>query len=59
MIWTPRATAPELLDLIRHARAKVDAMTPEEREAMAREQARSWAAAEAAWNEDATVEVLR
>jgi len=42
----------ELEELIRRARAHVDAMTPEEKEAMLRRQAEGWARSEAQWAED-------
>ena len=40
---------PELLRLIEESKRLVDAMTPEQYEAMIREQAESWARAEASW----------
>jgi hypothetical protein len=40
---------PELEALLTMARTKVDEMTHEEREAMIRQQAESWARAEASW----------
>lgn len=50
-------TDPELLALLKRAVAKWHAMTPAEREAMCREQARNYALAEATWREDSTVEI--
>lgn len=40
---------PELEELLKQAKKKWDAMTPEQREEMLREQAKSWARAEARW----------
>lgn len=42
---------PELDRLLREAKAKVEAMTPAERAEMLRQQAESWARAEASWPE--------
>lgn len=39
----------ELEEALRRAKAHVDAMTPEQRDAMVHEQGRSWARAEASW----------
>jgi len=39
----------ELEEALRRARAQVETMTPEQRDEMIREQARSWARAEASW----------
>jgi hypothetical protein len=43
--------SPELEELLRKAKAQVDAMTPEEREAMIKAQAESWMRAESLWPE--------
>lgn len=43
---------PELEELIRKAKAKVDAMTPEQKAEMLRKQALSWALSEAQWAQD-------
>jgi hypothetical protein len=43
---------PELTELIRRSREIVDAMTPEEREAMCRRQAEGWARSEVQWAKD-------
>lgn len=43
---------PELEKLLEQAKAKMAAMTPEEREAMLRKQAESWARSEAQWAKD-------
>ncbi len=42
----------DLEELIRKAKAQVDAMTPAEREAMLRKQAESWAKSETQWAKD-------
>ena len=44
--------SPELEELIRKARIAVDAMTPEQKAEMLRQQAESWARAEAQWAKD-------
>lgn len=43
---------PELEELIRRAKERVEAMTPEERAAMLRRQAEGWARSEAQWAKD-------
>lgn len=43
---------PELSELLRKAKASVDAMTPEQRAEMLRKQAESWARSEAQWAKD-------
>lgn len=43
---------PELSELLRKAKAAVDAMTPEQRTEMLRKQAESWARSEAQWAKD-------
>ena len=48
----PCPIRPELDDLIAKAKRYVDAMTPEEREAMFRKQAKGWAKSEAQWAKD-------
>lgn len=42
----------ELEELLRKARAQVDAMTPEQKAEMTRKQAESWARSEAQWAKD-------
>lgn len=42
----------ELEELLRKARAQVDAMTPEQKSEMIRKQAESWARSEAQWAKD-------
>lgn len=44
--------SPELEELIRKARAQVEAMTPEEKAEMLRKQGESWAKSEAQWAKD-------
>ena len=44
--------SPELEELLRKARAQVDAMTPEQRREMIRKQGESWARSEAQWAQD-------
>lgn len=44
--------SPELIQLLKKARALVDAMTPEERAEMLRKQGESWARSEAQWAKD-------
>jgi hypothetical protein len=44
--------SPELEELLRKAKERVAAMTPEEREAMYRRQAEGWARSEAQWAKD-------
>ena len=43
---------PELIELIRKAKERVDAMTPEERAAMYRQQRDGWVKAEMQWDRD-------
>ncbi len=45
-------TSPELLALIQRSKEIVDAMTPEEKEAMLRRQGEGWARSEAQWAKD-------
>ena len=45
-------TDPKLLHLLEMAKVLVDALTPEERAAMLRQQAEGWARSEAQWAED-------
>lgn len=44
--------SPELTELLRKARIAVDAMTPEQREEMHRNQRESWVRAEMQWAKD-------
>lgn len=44
--------SPELEKLIENSRRIVDAMTPEEKTAMLRQQAEGWARSEAQWAKD-------
>jgi len=44
--------SPELEELIRAAKAYVESLTPEQKQAMLLEQAKSWAKAEAQWAMD-------
>ena len=46
------STKTPLEELIKKARAIVDAMTPEQRTEMLRKQAESWAMSEAQWAKD-------
>jgi hypothetical protein len=46
---SPLKTSPELLELIRKAKAAVDKMTPEELREMLRKQGESWTKSEAQW----------
>ena len=43
---------PELIELLRRSKEIVDAMSPEEKTAMLRKQAESWAKSEAQWAKD-------
>lgn len=45
----PLKTDPELLRLLKEAKIKVAAMSPEERAEMLRQQSENWARAEASW----------
>jgi len=49
---TERTLSPELEELLRAAKAYVESLTPEQKEAMLLEQAKSWAIAEAQWAKD-------
>lgn len=44
--------SPELEELLRKARAYVDAMTPEQKAEMLRKQGEGWAKSEAQWAKD-------
>lgn len=49
MLSKPAPDRPELTELLRKAKELVDKMTPEEKDAMLKAQAESWARAEANW----------
>ena len=44
--------SPELTELLKRAKAQVDAMTPEQKAEMYRQQGESWAQSEARWAKD-------
>jgi hypothetical protein len=49
MLSKPIPLDPELAELLEKAQAKMDAMSPEEKEAMFEEQKRGYVAAEMSW----------
>ena len=52
-------SSPELLAALERAKAWMDSLTPEEREAHFAEQRRAWVESEMKWDEDATVVVVQ